>query len=315
MATDHPLDASVSATKGVGLDAGLVSDIRELPAVEDAVEIPGTVATIDHRVGRLRVVAPAPGASDLMRSRPGFSSPRADEIHLPFSVLEDGSMPSRVTVTVGDHTRTLRVSAGQDWGTVAVVATETLLALDDRPTTQAIWIRADLGTDAEDFSGDLSAVASSADAEVESTLGQWAFVDLQLDVMTGAVVGLLGIAVVIALIGIANTLGLSVLERGRENALLRALGLTRHQLRATLAIEAVLLSVVATLVGTAMGIGFAWVAVQTMLESVVADATMTLPLGQLAIVVLVSALAGLLACVLPARRAVRVSPAAGLTLD
>ena len=54
----------------------------------------------------------------------------------------------------------------------------------------------------------------------------------------------------IALVGIGNTLGLSVLERGRENALLRALGLTRRQLRRMLAVEAVLLSVVATVLGT-----------------------------------------------------------------
>lgn len=316
MATDHPLDVSISATTGDGLAAGMLASVRDLPAVEDAVEIAGTRATIDHRVGAVRVVAPDSDAGALMRSRPGFATPGADEIHLPIDAVGDGPMPRQVTVTVGAHARTLRVAeVGEDWGNVAVVAPSTLAALDESPTTQAIWVRADLATDAEDFSGDLSALTSSSDAAVESTLGKWAFVDLQLDVLTGAVVGLLGIAVVIALIGIANTLGLSVLERGRENALLRALGLTRRQLRATLAAEAVLLSVVATLLGTAMGIGFAWVAVQTMLKSVAADVSMSLPLGQLAIVVLVSALAGLLACVLPARRAVRVTPAAGLTLD
>ena len=130
--------------------------------------------------------------------------------------------------------------------------------------------------------------------------------------LTGAVVGLLGIAVVIALIGIANTLGLSVLERGRENALLRALGLTRRQLRATLAIEAVLLSVVATVLGTVIGVAFAWVGVQALVQPVVDAAPMVLPWGQLAVVVLVAGVAGLLAGVLPARRAARVTPAAGL---
>ncbi len=128
-------------------------------------------------------------------------------------------------------------------------------------------------------------------------------------------VGLLGIAVVIALIGIANTLGLSVLERAREHALLRALGLTRRQLRGTLAMESVLLSVVATLLGTALGVVFAWVGVQAMVRAVVDDAPMVVPGGQLALVVLVSAVAGLLACLLPARRAARVSPASGLALD
>ncbi len=132
---------------------------------------------------------------------------------------------------------------------------------------------------------------------------------------TGAVVGLLGIAVVIALIGIANTLGLSVLERARENALLRALGLTRRQLRTTLAIEAVLLSVVATLIGTTLGVTFAWVGVQSLVEPVIEGATVAYPVGQLALVVLVAGVAGLLAGVLPARRAARITPAAGLATE
>ena len=133
--------------------------------------------------------------------------------------------------------------------------------------------------------------------------------------MTGAVVGLLGISVMIALIGIGNTLGLSVLERGRENALLRAMGLTRQQLRRAMAAEGLLLSLVATLLGTAIGLAFAWVGVQVLLGSVVDGAAMTVPVGQLAAVVLVAAVAGLGACVLPARRAARITPAAGLALD
>jgi putative ABC transport system permease protein len=121
--------------------------------------------------------------------------------------------------------------------------------------------------------------------------------------------------VVIALVGIANTLGLSVLERRREHALLRALGLTRRQLRATLALEAVLLSVVATLVGTVLGTSFAWVAVRAMVRPAVDSASLVLPLGQLALVVAVAGVAGLLAGVLPARRAARTAPAAGLALE
>jgi putative ABC transport system permease protein len=140
-------------------------------------------------------------------------------------------------------------------------------------------------------------------------------VDLQLNVLTGTVVALLGIAVVIALIGIGNTLGLSVLERVREHSLLRALGLTRRQLRATLAVEAVLLSVVATVLGTVIGVTFAWVGVQTMVRAAVDAAPMVLPWGQLAVVILVAGVAGLLSALLPARRAARITPAAGLSLE
>ncbi|MDN4171958.1 FtsX-like permease family protein [Nocardioides sp. SOB77] len=167
----------------------------------------------------------------------------------------------------------------------------------------------------EDLTGDLGAVAVTADADLHDGLAERAWVELQLDILTGAVVALLGIAVAIALIGIGNTLGLSVLERARENALLRALGLTRRQLRRMLAAEAVLLSVVATVLGTVIGVVFAWVAVRTMVDVAVDDAAVVLPWGQLAVVVLVAAAAGLLAGVLPSRRAARVAPAAGLALD
>lgn len=106
-----------------------------------------------------------------------------------------------------------------------------------------------------------------------------------------------------------------MLERARENALLRALGLTRRQLRTTLAIEAVLLSVVATLIGMAMGVTFAWVGVRALVQAVFEEAPVVFPVGQLALVVMVAGVAGLLAGVLPARRAARTSPAAGLALD
>lgn len=314
MATDHPLDASISATTGEGLDEEEVGAVRDLPGVERSVAVPGTRTSIDHGIGEMTVIAPH-DIDSLLRSDPSFATPAADVIHLPLDAVEGGAVPKKVTVTVGGLTRTLRVEVGEDWGDAAIVAPQTLAELDAAPVIAAIWIRADLETDSEDFSGDLSAIAAASDATVASALGNWSFVDLQLDVLTGAVVGLLGIAVVIALIGIANTLGLSVLERARENALLRALGLTRRQLRATLATEAVLLSVVATLLGSALGITFAWVGVQTMLRQVADNVSMTLPLGQLALVVLTSAAAGLLACVLPARRAAKVSPAAGLTLE
>ncbi|MEU6414725.1 ABC transporter permease [Microbispora sp. NPDC046933] len=143
----------------------------------------------------------------------------------------------------------------------------------------------------------------------------WESLDQQLGTSTWSALGLLGIAVVIALIGIANTLGLSVLERAREHAMLRALGLTRRQLRRMLATEAVLLSVVATLLGTVIGAGFAWVGYETVVKRALHDAPMRVPWLSLGVVVLIAALAGLLAAVVPARRAARVTPAAGLSLD
>ena len=313
MDAQHPLDGVVTATSQP-LPDDLLDDVRAIPGVAEAVAVPGADAKVEG-VGRIPVLEggdPAVigrGSSSDLAARPGV-------IRLPWDELAEGQEAGdRVSVTVGDRTVRLRIATGEGWGRAALVAPETLARLTDSPTIPAVWLRATDDADPDDLGGDLEALAGPVEAAVENGLADRAWVDLQLDVLTGAVVGLLGIAVVIALVGIANTLGLSVLERAREHALLRALGLTRRQLRATVAIEAVLLSVVATLIGTTLGVSFAWVGVQALVQPVFEGAPVVFPVGQLGLVVLVAGVAGLLAGVLPARRAARTSPAAGLATE
>ncbi|HZA04824.1 MAG TPA: FtsX-like permease family protein, partial [Propionibacteriaceae bacterium] len=86
-------------------------------------------------------------------------------------------------------------------------------------------------------------------------------------------------------------------------------------LRAMLAAEATLVSTVATVLGTAVGVLFAWVGVLTLVRPIVAETPLVLPWGQLLLVVAVAAAAGLLASVLPARRGARVLPAEGLAWE
>ena len=115
--------------------------------------------------------------------------------------------------------------------------------------------------------------------------------------------GLLALAIAIALLGIANTLGLSVVERVRESALLRTLGLTRVQLRAMLAAEAVLTAILGAALGLGLGLVFARVAVAAGRDL---DLTVfAVPVGQLAAGVAGAAVIGLLASILPGRAAAR----------
>ena len=134
-----------------------------------------------------------------------------------------------------------------------------------------------------------------------------------IDMLLLIVTAMLAIAVLIALIGVANTLSLSVLERTRENSLLRALGLTRGQLRGMLAVEAVLIAGVAAVLGTLLGVLYGWLGVQSALGGM-ATVVPAVPWMQLLGVVAVAVLAGLLASVLPARRAARLSPVQGLAV-
>lgn len=125
------------------------------------------------------------------------------------------------------------------------------------------------------------------------------------DVMLGIVFALLALAVVIALIGIANTLGLSVVERTRELGMLRAVGATRAQVRSAVRWEAALIAGFGSLVGLGVGLFLGWSLVFAVSQAV-ADASFVLPWAQLAVIGAVASGCGVLAALLPARRAARL---------
>jgi putative ABC transport system permease protein len=111
-------------------------------------------------------------------------------------------------------------------------------------------------------------------------------------------------SLVIAALGIVNTLALSVLERRRETGLLRAVGLGRGQLRSMISLEAVLLAVFGTVLGLAAGVGLAAV-----LPTILANQglrQLAIPWGQLAAMLALACLAGVAAAAWPASRAARL---------
>lgn len=126
-----------------------------------------------------------------------------------------------------------------------------------------------------------------------------------IDQIVAVIAVLLALALIIALVGIANTLSLSVLERTRESALLRALGLTRGQLRATLLAEALLMAAAGAVVGVGFGLVYGWLTAVAAFGDV--ETLVAIPVGQLTAFVGLAALAGTLAAVLPSRRAANVA--------
>jgi len=118
---------------------------------------------------------------------------------------------------------------------------------------------------------------------------------------------LLGLAVLIALLGMSNTLSLSVLERTRESALMRALGLTRGQLRLMLLTEALLMAALAIVLGAGLGVAFGAVMVHGFVLSTGGQGMLSVPYASIALYALIGVAAALAAAVLPARRAARTS--------
>jgi len=115
--------------------------------------------------------------------------------------------------------------------------------------------------------------------------------------------GLLAIAVVIALFGIVNTLVLSITERTREIGLLRAVGMTRSQLAASIRTEAVLTAALGTVIGTVMGLFVAWAVTRQLLAD---GGGFSWPLRELVVVMALGIVIGLVAAVIPAWRASRL---------
>ncbi len=126
-----------------------------------------------------------------------------------------------------------------------------------------------------------------------------------IDQLLAMVSALLGLAIVIALFGIVNTLGLSIFERTRELGLLRAVGMTRRQVRSMVRWESVIIAVLGALLGVVIGVLFGWAMQRALVDQGVTE--LSIPAGQLGLYVALSALAGVLAAVFPARRAARLN--------
>jgi len=126
----------------------------------------------------------------------------------------------------------------------------------------------------------------------------------QIDQLLALVFVLLLLAVVIAVIGIINTLALSVFERTRELGLLRAVGMGRRQVRQMIRWESIIIAVLGAVLGLSVGAFFGWAAVSAMQDLGVDR--LAFPVGRLASFVLFAVVAGTLAAIFPARRAARL---------
>ena len=132
----------------------------------------------------------------------------------------------------------------------------------------------------------------------------------QINALLAVLYGLLALAIVIAVLGIINTLALSVVERRREIGMLRAVGVLRPQLRRTIYLESMLIAVFGAIVGVAMGLAFGSLFVRTLREQGLDQ--ISVPLGQAVLMLVLAALVGVLAALWPAARAARTPPLAAI---
>ena len=131
--------------------------------------------------------------------------------------------------------------------------------------------------------------------------------------LLGFIFVLLTLAVLIAALGIVNTLALSVIERTREIGLLRAVGMGRRQVRRMIRLESVVIAIFGTLLGLALGVALGAALVRALNDEGIDQ--LVIPFGQLAVYLVVGALIGVLAAVWPARRAARLDVLRAITTE
>ena len=193
----------------------------------------------------------------------------------------------------------------------AQVSEKTLRSIATSLERQAIIIKMADGADAETVQ---AALLKDSHLSVNGSALERQMYTKVIDKLMLVLVGLLGVSVLVSLVGVANTLSLSVAERTRENGLLRALGLTRRQMKSLLALEALFLSLTGALIGVGMGVAFGWVGVMSLpVEG--ATPVLSVPWLQLAGVCVVAVVSALVASWLPGRRAAKVSPSEALATE
>ena len=156
-------------------------------------------------------------------------------------------------------------------------------------------------------------VGQQPDVRVADNGDLRAQVRTQTNQLLGLVIGLMLLSVIVAFVGVVNILGLSVIERGDELGLLQALGMTRQQARQMVRWESVIITMLGTVVGLALGTLFGWLGVRVLRNEGLG--TFSMPLEQIAVAVVVMLVSGVLASVLPARRASRADVLRAVTIE
>lgn len=302
-----------SATRDV--PAELVQQVEGLPGVARVDALHVGAATIDGTDAV--VVGVDPGifqhSLDVQVVSGDTASLASGDIVVLKAAAEknDWAVGDTVDVTAGDGTRSARIGAVID--SRAVQATAMLprslydaVVPSSQSTINTVFVEKTADADAEQVRGEMTAAAKPY--VVVSVMDNEQFADQLADQVNQILVilyALLGLSIVIAALGIVNTLALSIAERTREVGLLRAVGLGRLQLAAVVTIESILTAVFGTLMGVAIGAGLA-----STLPTVFADqglSTLAVPWAQLGAFVGLAVVVGVVAALWPGVRAARLN--------
>ncbi|HKA82281.1 MAG TPA: FtsX-like permease family protein [Acidimicrobiales bacterium] len=301
---------------GGSLSPDLAVDVGDLPEVDSAVGIGRGFASIDGDTKQMTVADPADlaGAVDVGVTSGSVADMTDDDIAISDATADANGwgLGDTLPVTFADGARAdLTVAATYDVSDIVggyVLPSDTYAPHTRQPVDSTVVVDLSEGTSLADGKAAVDRVAANyGGPDVEDRDEFAATMSAGADMFLTIIYALLALAIIIALMGIANTLSLSIHERTRELGLLRAVGQTRAQLRSMVRWESVIVATFGVVGGIGLGVFLGWALVEAAGNtpgSVISE--FVLPVARLAIVVVVGAIAGVLAGLRPARRAARL---------
>lgn len=300
------LAISTGSAMGGGFGPGLAGDVARLPQVAAAAGMGTGSVRVDGAATRVRYADPAALGRILDLGSGARVGPGQLAVSGDTARSHGWRVGSPLAVVFADGThRTLTVggtyASGGPAGDYLLPRAE-WVAHDPQPEDTTLLIKLRPGTSTAE--GERAVTAAARPYAAPDVQSRQDYVESQasgVGAMLTLVYVMLALAIVIALLGIANTLSLSVHERTREIGLLRAVGATRRQIRSMVRWESLIVAMFGTAGGVALGLLPGWA-----LARAATDGTFAVPVVPLVVIVLIGALAGVLAALRPAHRAGRL---------
>ncbi|GIF67424.1 membrane protein [Asanoa ishikariensis] len=292
----------------------VVDQAKAVPGVRDVVGVASDLATVDGEqqfVTSVTDAAPIPGIYGSTAVAGSISSQGPDQVIVNADAAKEHnwSVGSVLTVQLtrgAEHRYTVSGIAPTDKSIGEIMLPAAAMAEFTQPALSLGFVRLDEGTAVASVQPKIEALV--ADNPLVSVIDQDTFTQQQsgmLDQVLVMIQILLALAILIAVLGIINTLALSVMERTRELGLLRAIGLGRAATMRMITVEAVVISVFGALLGVVVGTGLGAAVVRALRDEGFTD--LTLPWSTIVLYLGVAALVGVVAAILPSIRAARLN--------
>ncbi len=314
----------ISNAVGTPFSPAVAKQAREIPGVQTVASVRYAQAKVKGAGGEFLIgVDPADYAA-VVRGVPFLAGALTDLG--PGRVLIGQKQADKLGVGVGDDVE-VTFQGGKQSLEVAgvfdqaggipsswVVSQDTLAKGGVKPLDSMVFLVKEPGADTAEITEQVEAITKELPTvKLQSLQG---FADeqrKQTDQFLMFVNALLALSVLIAILGVVNTLALSVIERTREVGLLRAIGMSRRQLRTMIRLESIVIAVFGALLGVTMGVAFGVGLVKSLRDEGITD--LSVPYANLLAFGVAAVVIGVLAAVLPARRAARLDVLDAITTE